>query len=216
VRNKNIKAQVLITRLPYASSFNTEAILKQLPLLEERALICVAIPVFVDKPINTMSFIHKMSEAGLETVANIVWQRDRHVVVSKSRRLTNTYELIAIFSKSEKYVLSKDAIRKLKKGFEGKTNTFEEDRFLTCQGDHWSVPNDRRDRRFLPGRIVLNLGQLADLKPGDIVLDPFGNPGVSDACLGLGWKYVDGGEPSNLRGVKKSLRKTQSEQEEDE
>ncbi len=66
-------------------------------------------------------------------------------------------------------------------------------------GDHWCIRNDRRDRRFVPAMIVLNCGQLADLHKGDIVYDPYGNPGVRDSCKYLGWRYVDGGLPSEAR-----------------
>lgn len=197
-------AQTLITRIPYAEEYDASVLLEAVQNIESRALICLSIPMHVENPFGSIKLINDLVIGGLHLVSLIAWFRDRHVVVSKSRRLTNCWETLAIFSRSADYIIAKDSIRKLKRGFEGKENTFDPEEFLTCQGDHWTVRNDRRDRRFLPATIVLNCGQLADLKPGDMVADPFGNPGVRDACATLGWKYLDTGYPSNIRGIKKS------------
>lgn len=203
--SRPILYQTMITRLPYAESYPTHAILEATAKVEDRALISIAIPIHVDNPFGAIEFVSEMVKAGLHLVSIIAWNRDRHVVVTKSRRLTNQYELIAIFSRSKNYIISKDQIRKMKRGFEGKENTFDPDEFLCCAGDMWSCRNDRRDRRFLPATIVLNCGQLADLKQGDSVLDPYGIPSIRETCQSIGWKYVDGGLPSVIRGVKKTF-----------
>lgn len=198
-------AQTMITRLPYAEQYDVRQFLEATKQVEERALISVAIPVHVDNPFGAMKFIADAVAGGLTLAAVAVWQRDRHIVVTRSSRLTNMWEPVAIFSRSADYVINKDSVRKIKKGFEGKENTFDADEFLCCIGDLWNIRNDRRDRRFLPGNLVLNCAQLADIKPGDTVLDPWGNPGVRDTCATLGWKYVDLGHPNAARSVKKAL-----------
>jgi hypothetical protein len=203
VSAKNQKVQALIARMPYAERYETKPILDSAKHVDERGLICVSVPINVEAPEAVSAFIQALTQAGLTMVAMVSWFRDRHIVTTKSKRLTNCWEPIVLFSKSKDYILNREAVYKMKRGFEGKDNTFDEDEFLTCIGDHWPVRNDRRDRRFLPATIVLNCAQLADLKPGDAVIDPFGNPGVKETCANLGWKYVDSGYPSNVRGMKK-------------
>jgi len=184
--------QALITRLPYAQRYNASELFPFVEKVDLRGLICISMPVHVESPSNGARFITDMEEMGLTLCAYVSWYRDRHIVTTKSRRLTNTWEPIAIFSRSPRYILNRESATKVKKGYENRENAYSEDEFETCIGDHWPVRNDRRDRRFLPAGIVLNCGQLADIHPGDLVLDPYGNPGVRDACLTLGWNYVDG------------------------
>lgn len=201
--------QVLITRLPYARPprfrFNPKPILEAAKQIDARGLICVSMPIHVENPNNGGRLICDLEDAGLICVAKIAWYRDRHIVTTKSRRITNTWEPIAIFGQSKNYIINREAATKIKKGFEGREGAFDEDEFLTCLGDHWPVRNDRRDRRFLPSGIVLNCGQLADIHVGDQVLDPYGNPGVRDACRDLGWLYVDGGLTNVARDAKRAM-----------
>jgi hypothetical protein len=158
-------------------------------------------PIHVESPNNGGKLIYELEQAGLFLVAKVSWYRDRHIVTTKSRRLSNTWEPLAIFSRSPKYILNREAVAKLKKGFENKEFVFDEDEYLTCIGDHWPVRNDRRDRRFLPGQVFLNCVQLADLQPLDVVLDPYGNPGVRDSSAQFGFTYRDGNLPSETRGL---------------
>jgi DNA modification methylase len=206
-------AQTLITRLPYAASYDTAPILEEAKKVDERGLISLSIPIHLESPNNGGRLISSLEDAGLYLVAKIVWYRDRHIVATKSKRLTNTWEPIAIFSKSKNYIMSRDNASKIKKGFESRETAFDEDEYLTCIGDHWPIRNDRRDRRFLPETVVLNLIQLADLSPGDRVLDPYGNPGVRDACQLFGWSYVDSGLPSDARDAKTASSKDCDEDE---
>lgn len=197
-----VSYQSLITRLPYAKEYDSAVIIQQSKDVDERGLISISIPIHLESPNNAGRLISKLEEAGLILVSLIIWNRDRHIVASKSKRLTNTYEPIAIFSKSKNYILSRDSAAKIKKGFESRDTAFDEDEYLTCIGDHWPIRNDRRDRRFLPETIVLNLAQLADIQSDHKILDPYGNPGVKDACKHFGWTYVDGGLPSDARDAK--------------
>jgi hypothetical protein len=197
-------SQVLITRLPYAPRFKPTPILEMAKHIDARGLICLSMPLHVEHPNNGGRLVCELEDAGLICVALVAWFRDRHIVTTKSRRLTNTWEPLAIMALQKNYHINREAATKIKKGFEGREGAFEEDEFLTCIGDHWPCRNDRRDRRFLPAGIVLNCGQLADLQPGDRVLDPYGNPGVRDACEPLGWQYVDAMLPSPARNAKKS------------
>ena len=195
-------AQTLITRLPYALTYDPAPILEQAKKIDDRGLISISIPIHLESPNNGGRLISALEDAGLYLVAKIVWYRDRHIVATKSKRLTNTWEPIAIFSKSKDYIMSRDNTAKIKKGYESREAAFDEDEYLTCIGDHWPVRNDRRDRRFLPETVVLNLAQLADLQPGDTILDPYGNPGVKDTCKLFGWKYFDSGLKSDARNAK--------------
>jgi hypothetical protein len=208
------QAQTLITRLPYENTYDPKPILEEAKKIDERGLISLSIPIHLESPNNGGRLISQLEDAGLYLVAKIVWYRDRHIVATKSKRLTNTWEPIAIFSQSKKYIISRDAASKIKKGYESRETAFDEDEYLTCIGDHWPVRNDRRDRRFLPEGIVLNLAQLADLNPGDCVLDPYGNPGIKDACRLFGWEYLDGNLPSDARNVK-TVKSKSTEEDED-
>ena len=212
--NKN--AQILITRLPYAAQYDVASIIDAAQDVDERGLIALSIPIHLEHPNNGGRLISALEDAGLHLVAKIVWYRDRHIVATKSKRLTNTWEPIAIFSKSKNYIIARDNVAKIKKGFESRESAFDEDEYLTCIGDHWPVRNDRRDRRFLPEMVVLNLVQLADLNAGDAVLDPYGNPGIRDACNHFGWKYIDGGLQSDARNAKGSPQKHDEEENDEE
>jgi hypothetical protein len=172
--------------------------------VDPRGLICISMPLHVEAPNNGGRLICELEDAGLITVAKVSWFRDRHIVTTKSRRITNTWEPIVIMSRQKDYHIKRHSATKIKKGFEGREGAFDEDEYLTCIGDHWPVRNDRRDRRWLPSTVVLNCAQLGDLQPGDRVLDPFGNPGVMLACRALGWNYVDGGMPNKARDAKKA------------
>lgn len=195
---------VLITRLPYAAQYNHEVILKQTEKIDMRGLICLSIPVHIESPNNGGRLIYELEQAGLFLCAKVAWYRDRHIVTTKSKRLTNTWEPIAIFSRTKNYVINREAVTKIKKGFEGRESAFDEEEYQTCIGDHWPVRNDRRDRRFLPAGVVLNCGQLADIHLGDTVYDPYGNPGVRDSCRLIGWRYADGGLANTARNAKKA------------
>jgi hypothetical protein len=206
VSNKPQKlSQVLVTRLPYAEHYKAEPLLDAAKGIEERSLICISIPIHVENPFGAVELVGQLVNGGLHLVSLVSWLRDRHIVVTKSTRLTSAWEPIAIFSRSRDYVYQKDSIRKIKKGFEGKELTFDEDAFLTCQTDHWVIANDRRDRRFLPAQVVLNCGQLAGMKPGDTLLDPYGSPSIREATKVLGWEYRDLGYPSAIRAVRKKF-----------
>lgn len=183
---------VLITRLPYAKRYESDLILSAAQNVDARGLICLSMPVHIESPNNGGRLICELEDAGLILVAKVCWYRDRHIVTTRSKRLTNTWEPLAIFSKSKNYVINREAVTKIKKGFEGREGAFDEEEFQTCIGDHWPVRNDRRDRRYLPAGVVLNCGQLGDLQAGDSVYDPYGNVGIRDACQLVGWGYVEG------------------------
>jgi len=200
-------SQALITRLPYAASHDSKVIFEQCKKVDLRGLICLSIPIFVEAPNSGGKLITELEAMGLVLVAKIAWYRDRHIVCSRSRRLTNTWEEIAIFSRSKNYIFDRASVTKIKAHYANKTDSFTEEEFLTCVGDHWGVPNDRRDRRYLPEQIVLNCANLAQLQPDDTVLDPYGNPGVQDACDHYGWTYKDGLLPSELRTTRKAPKK---------
>lgn len=201
---KKTSAQAIITRLPYAPKYDIKPILAATEKLDDRGLICISIPIHVDAPNNGGLLIHELEQAGLFLVAKVCWHRDRHIVTTKSRRLTNAWEPLALFSKSKNYLLNRDAPAKIKKGFESRENAFDEENYSCCIGDHWSVRNDRADRRFLPQTVVLNCVQLSDLQPGDLVLDPYGNPGVKKTCELFGFKFKDGGLANDARSSKKT------------
>lgn len=210
---QTMNAQVMITRLPY----NTTSLLPVLDLvrcIDDRGIFCFATPIRIEKPSNVAQVITAVEAAGHPLISLIAWHRDRHIVTSNSKTLTNTWEPILIFGKTKRFHVNRDFITKIKKGFETKDGVFDEDEFSTCLGDHWPVRNDRRDRRFLPANIVLNCGQFADLQQGDVVLDPFGNPGVRDACKLFGWDYLDGNLPSEVRGLGLTLEGEDNEDEE--
>lgn len=200
---RKFSAQSIITRIPYAIKYDPKPLLQAAEKVDERGLICVSIPIHVDSPNNGGVLIAELENSGLFLVAKVAWHRDRHIVTTKSRRVTNAWEPIAIFSKSKNYILNRDAPAKLKKGFESREDPFSEENYSCCIGDHWSVRNDRSDRRFLPQTVVLNCAQLGDLQPGDVILDPYGNPGVKKTCGLFGFKYKDGGLPSDARSAKK-------------
>ncbi len=160
--------------------------------VDQRGLICLSIPIHIEKPGNGARLICELEDLGLSVISYVSWYRDRHIVTTKSRRLTNTWEPLVILSQSSNYIINRESATKIKKGFEGKDITFEDDEYQTCIGDHWPIRNDRRDRRYLPAQLVLNCGQLGDLKPGDTVFDPYGNRGVEDACKLINWKYIGG------------------------
>lgn len=210
------KAQALITRLPYALKYDAQAIMDQAQNVDERGLICLSVPTHVDNPNGAMEFAQELEKKGMVMVAVVAWYRDRHIVTQKSKRLTNSWEHLFIMSRSKNYILNRENASKVKKGYETKDTAFDEDEYLTCIGDHWPVRNDRRDRRFLPQTVVLNCAQLADLNPGDAILDPFGNPGVRDTCELFDWIYIDGGLPSDVRGLKKNTEEKGEEDEKDE
>lgn len=203
--SKKTKPQTIITRLPYALEYETGPILEAAKLIDERGLIFVSIPIHVENPNNGGVLIYELEKAGLFVVSKIAWHRDRGII-TKNRRLTNTWEPLAIFSKTKNYIINRDAPSKLKQGFDARDTQFDEDQFLTCIGDHWAVRNDRADRRFLPQTVVLNCAQLADLEPNDTILDLYGNPGVKKACDAFGWQYQDGELPSEFRKVSKSTK----------
>jgi len=204
---KKKNAQALITRLPYAPKYDPKIILEAALGVDERGLLCVSIPVHMDSPNNGGALIAELEKGGLFLVAKIAWHRDRNIVAQKSKKLTNYWEPIAIMSRSKEYLFNRDAPARLKKGFESREDPFNEENYASCVGDHWSARNDRADRRFLPQTIVLNCAQLSDLQPGDTILDPYGNPGVKKSCEMFGWKYRDGGLPSDARKSKAASKK---------
>lgn len=207
--------QVLITRLPYAVRHNIEPLVKFMDQVDLRGLSFISIPLHVENPNIDGQIICELEKAGFILVAKIVWQRDRLIICSKSKRLSNMWETIAVFSRSPNYILNRDAPAKVKRGYESKESAFTEEEFLTCIGDHWTVSNDRRDRRFLPQTIVLNCAQLAGLHPEDTILDPFGIPSIKETCKAFNWNYKDGGLKSDIRGLKKVFRKTKLDSVED-
>lgn len=197
-------SQILITRLPYAEKYDPQVILSQVERVDNRCLIFISIPVCIDSPNNGGALIVELEKAGLFLVAKVAWHRDKHIVTINSRRLTNTWEPIAIFAKTKDYVINRDAPAKTKKGFKNRAETaWDEDEYLTCIGDHWAVRNDLSDRRWLPQTVVLNCVQLGDLQPGDRVYDPYGNPGIKKACEAFGWNYEDGNLSNPARRIGK-------------
>lgn len=205
--------QALITRLPYCSRFDIKPVLEMAKFVDARGLMFVSMPIHVEFPNNGGRLLCELEDAGLVIAAKICWYRDRSIVTTKSKRLTNTWEVLGVLAKQKNYHINREAATKIKKGFEGREGTFDEDEYATCIGDHWPLRNDRRDRRFLPAALVLNCGQLADLQPGDRVLDPYGNPGIRDACKFLGWEYIDGGLQNSARNAKNSMESGDYENE---
>lgn len=191
--------QILVTRLPYAETYDTAPIMEMIKNVDEKGLICISMPIHVENPSNGYRLTCQLQDMGLFLVSCVTWRRDRHIVTTKSKRLTNAWEPLSIFSKTPDYFMNREAAYKIKKGFEGREAAFDEDEYLTCVGDHWPVRNDRRDRRFLPAQIVMNCCQLGNLNKGDRVLDPYGNQGIKDSCKQLGWEYIDGKLESTFR-----------------
>jgi len=194
-----MNCQALITRLPYPQGnkkhYDAGILREQIAKVDARGLVCLSVPIHVDAPDAPFRLMLELQKSGLELVACVSWFRDRHIVTQRSRRLSNTWEPLFIFAKSDEYIFNRDAATKVKKGFEGREGAFDEDEYRTCIGDHWPIRNDQRNRIYLPAQVTLNCGQLAGLQPGMSVLDPFYNPGIEEACELLGWKYVDGGLP---------------------
>jgi len=157
---------------------------------EDRALGFFVVPIMVDDPGSMQQVFEAFSSEGLRIATIACWYRNRHIVTAKGNKLTNTWEPVFVVYKSDDYVMNRASVMKIKKDRESKSDMFDEDEYLTCLGDHWPIRNDPRDRRFLPAQLVLNCGQLADLKPGDRVLDPIGMPTIKETCQQLGWKYV--------------------------
>lgn len=214
-RKRRNLAQILITRLPYSAKYDPKPILQAAKQVDERGLICISIPIHTESPNNGGVLISELEKLGLFLVAKVCWYRDRQIVTSK-KRLTNAWEPLAIFSRSKLYHINRDGPARLKKGFESREDPFDEENFSCCIGDHWSVRNDRRDRRFLPQTVVLNCAQLADLQPRDIIFDPYGNPGVSETAELFNWAYRDGGLASDARSISRSKgSRTESDSEQD-
>lgn len=195
--------QALITRFPYASRYDANIVLEQAKQIDARGLIFVSVPIHVEKPLAPFKLAYDLCQAGMVLVSVVSWYRDRHIVTTKSRKLSNTWEPIFILARQEDYIIDRQSATKVKKGFEGREGSFDEDEYETCVGDHWPIRNDRRDRRFLPMNVVMNCGQLACLQSGHRVYDPYGNPGVKNTCKLLGWEYVDGGLPCAARAAGK-------------
>lgn len=214
-----MSAAALISRLPYAKKYDAKQILEQALKVDLKGLISIAMPMHLESPGNGLKLISELSDLGLHLVAVISWHRDRHIVASRSKRLTNAWEPIAIFSRSKDWLIDRDGPARPKRGAAGREEQFDEDEFLTCVGDHWPIRCDRRDRRLLPAQVILNLIQLSGLGKGDLILDPWGNPTVKEQCESLGLKYVDSGLENSLRedwAKKKGRIKAQDDQEEDE
>jgi len=209
---QTFNAQALITRLPYGLN-DLSGVLELAKGVDDRGLVCLSSPIEIENPSSISGIITQIEFAGMILISMIAWHRDRHIVTSNSKTLSNTWEPIFVFGKSKEFHVNRDFITKVKKGFDTKEGVFDEDEFSTCLGDHWPIRNDRRDRRFLPAQVVFNLGQFADLHPNDVVLDPFGNPGIRDACTSFGWKYLDGGLPSDIRGLGLILEEEKNEDE---
>jgi hypothetical protein len=212
--------QILIARLPYEKNWETGPILTQANKVDIRGLICLSMPLHVEAPGNGARLVTELQDAGLTLVALVCWHRDRHVVTTRSRRLTSTWEPLAVMCRSQDWHIDRDGPARPRRGAAGREEQWDEDEFLTCSGDHWPVRCDGRDRRLLPAGVTLNLLQLGGLAPGDSVLDPWGNPAIKEQCDALGLKYEDGGLPSRLRSdwAKKATKppKTPIKQVEDE
>jgi hypothetical protein len=121
-----------------------------------------------------------------------------------------------VFSRSKEYYIDRDGPARPKRGVSGREEQFDEDEFLTCVGDHWPIRSDKRDRRLLPAKVVLNLIQLGGLGKGDTILDPWGNPSIKEQCDLLEVKYVDGMIPSQLRDDWKKKKKVTMTAEDEE
>lgn len=198
VPNKTAAA-ALISRLPYAKKYDSREIFDQAQKVDLRGLISISMPMHLEAPGNGFRLISELVDLGLHLVAVVSWHRDRHIVASRSKRLTNAWEPIAIFSRSKEWFIDRDGPARPKRGAAGREEQFDEDEFLTCVGDHWPIRCDRRDRRLLPSQVILNLIQLSGLGKGDSILDPWGNPTVKEQCEVLGLKYLDSGLESSLR-----------------
>lgn len=212
-------AAAIISRLPYSKKYDAKQIFEQAQRVDLRGLISLSMPMHLEAPGNSSKLISELSDLGLHLVALISWHRDRHIVASRSKRLTNAWEPIAIFSRSKDWFIDRDGPARPKRGAAGREEQFDEDEFLTCVGDHWPIRCDRRDRRLLPAQVILNLIQLAGLGKGDTVLDPWGNPTVKEQCESLGLKYSDSGLQNSLRedwaGKKKTNKKNKKNDDED-
>lgn len=202
-------AQSMITRLPYAKSYDPDFIFELTKKVDEKGLVSISVPIHTENPGNALKLITQLQDKGLFLVSVISLHRDRHIVTSRSKRLTNSWEPIAVFSRSKDYVIDRDGPARPKRGVSGREEQFDEDEFLTCVGDHWPIRSDKRDRRLLPGKVTLNLIQLAGLTVGDKVIDPYGNPAIKEQCELLGVVFIDGQEKSVLRDDwnKKKIKK---------
>ena len=212
-------AAAIISRLPYSKKYNAEEVFDQAQKVDLKGLISLSIPMHLESPGNGLKLISQLCEMGLHLVAVVSWHRDRHIVASRSKRLTNAWEPIAIFSRSKDWFIDRDGPSRPKRGAAGREEQFDEDEFLTCVGDHWPIRCDRRDRRLLPAQVILNLIQLSGLGKGDTILDPWGNPTVKEQCETLGLKYSDSGLENTLRddwSKKKKKNKAETTDEEDE
>src|SRR4051812_37963589 len=98
----------MITRLPYSPRYKATEILEMAKLVDLRGLICISMPIHIESPNNGGRLICELEAAGLILVAKICWQRDRHIVAIKSRRLTNAWEPLAILSRSKNYIINRD------------------------------------------------------------------------------------------------------------
>ena len=211
IHKKEESVSILIGRIPYSKDYDLNAIDLMASKVDNKGLICLSIPIHVEAPTNFIKLIAHL-ESKYNVVSLISWHRDRHIVTTKSKRLTNAWEPLLILSKSPSWHLDRDTPSKPKKGAAGREEQFDEDEFLTCIGDHWPVRFDRRDRRLLPAQIVLNLIQLGGISSGDTVLDPWGNPSIKEQCEAFGMTYCDGGLESPIR---KEFKKSKKEEEND-
>lgn len=211
-------AAAIISRLPYSKKYDAKQIFEQAQRVDLRGLISISIPMHLEAPGNGAKLISELSDLGLHLVAMISWHRDRHIVASRSKRITNAWEPIAIFSRSKEWFIDRDGPARPKRGAAGREEQFDEDEFLTCVGDHWPIRCDRRDRRLLPAQVILNLIQLSGLGKGDMILDPWGNPTIKEQCDSLGLKYTDSGLENSLREdwSKKKNKKAKEEENEEE
>jgi hypothetical protein len=191
--------QALISRMPYAKTWDSAPVIDQASQVDKRGLICLSMPIHVDAPGNGAKLLTELEIAGFHLVSLISWHRDRHVVTTRSRRITNAWEPIAVLCRGKDWHIDRDGPARPRRGAAGREEQFDEDEFLTCIGDHWPVRCDRRERRLLPSLVILNLIQLAGLGKGDKILDPWGNPTIQEQCDALGLNYHDGGLPNQLR-----------------
>ena len=207
--NTKTSAQALISRLPYSKSYDIKPILNAVNKIDIRGIAAISIPIHTENPVNAFKLIAELQEAGMNLISVIAFHRDRHIVTTRSKRLSNAWEPIVVFSKSKDWYIDRDGPARPKRGVSGREEQFDEDEFLTCVGDHFPIRSDKRDRRFLPAQVTLNIIQLAGLNKGDSILDPWGNPAIKEQCELLGIKYIDDNMPSQVREdwKKKTLSK---------